>query len=271
MSLYQLFSQIQQQLSINTTKRIQERASFVQKQVDLLQTLDLPEQKLVEKINGYLEYSSQGVFNALAFNYNLNTIIKSKFIEQIANYSFMYKLKTENIYYQNTQHNGIRAYYDETGQPQIVIICIGNNNDIYKVLPFADKEELQVILKNTAIKDCFWQFEANNMDAQTLIDNVLQLTTTRDKAFEILVEGIKYDLSKILLPLKNEFSLDVQLDKLLRNKPEKSKLEEIIILQLEQDGELGLYQKTRLNKNSILSETAQKRLIATLDASKLIL
>jgi hypothetical protein len=264
MELSQLFSQIRQQFSIDTQQRMQERAAFTMKRVSVLQNLGLPEDELISKIDGYLGYSLQGVFNALAFNLDITSEIRSRIIEQVTDYSFMYKLQVENLCYSNSEHNMVRAYYNEIGQPKIAVICIGNENDQYKVLPFADREELQVILKNIAIEDCFKQFETGQMDDQTLVYNILQLHITRDEAFKTLVQGVHYDISKILLPLTHEFSLETQLDKLLRGSKEEDKLEEAIIRQLEQDGSLELYTKTRLNKNSILPEAAKQKLINAL-------
>ncbi len=262
MELSQLFSQIRQKLSPDTPQRMQEKAAFTMKRIAVLQNLGLPEDELISKIDGYLGYSLQGVFNALAFNSDIALEISSRIVAQIADYSFMYKLKVENLCYSNLEQDMVRAYYNEIGQPKIAVICIGS--ELYKVLPFADKEELQGILKSIAIEDCLKQFEAGQMDEQILVYNILQLHITRDEAFKTLVQGVKYDISKILLPLKNEFSLETQLDKLLRGSKEEDKLEEAIIRQLEQDGSLELYAKTRLNKNSILPDAAKQRLINAL-------
>ncbi|MCE3268073.1 MAG: hypothetical protein K0R49_325 [Burkholderiales bacterium] len=265
MKISLLIKQLKQQLGINTVERIQERCSFVEGRIAILQDQDLEDQEISAKINAYLEYSTHGVFNSLAFNQNLAQEIKSKITRQIADYSFMYKLKTEDIYYSNIMHSGIRAYYDELQQPKIAVIGIGNDNSTYKILPFVDKEELQLILKNMAKEDCFRQFESLQMDAETLIYNIIQLSITRDEAFKTIVEGTNYQLDKILMPLKNEFSLETQLDKLLRDPKEANKLEETIIRQLALDDSLELYQKTRLNRNSILTEAAQQRLLAVLN------
>ncbi|MCC2624308.1 MAG: hypothetical protein K0R14_181 [Burkholderiales bacterium] len=265
MELSQLFSQARQKFSIDTPQRAQERATFTMKRVAVLQNLDLSEEELTTKIDGYLGYSLEGVFNALAFNPDITSGVRSRIITQVASYSFMYKLKVENLCYSNLQHNTVRAFYNEIGQPKIAVICIGNDNNTYRVLPFADKEELQLIIKNIAIEDCFKQFEAGQMDDQTLVYNILQLHITRDEAFKTLLQGVNYDISKIILPLKNEFTLETQLDKLLRSHQGASKIEKAIIRQLKQEGSLELYTKTRLDKNSILSEAAKQRLIAALD------
>ncbi len=265
MSLIKLFEQLKTQLTTDSPQRNHEKSNFIENRMGILQDLNLNEQSLSSKIAGYLGYSSQGVFNSLAFNENLNEKIKLKTLEQITTYSFMYNLKTEEINFPNNNHTGVKAYYDENLQPKIAVICTGNIGSQIVVTPFADIEELQTILKKSAIDDCLSQFKFGQMDSATLVGNIIELSPTKDIGFRTLLQGVNYDLNSILLPLKLEFNLEAQLDKLFRNPKEENRIEETLINQLDLEGSLESYQKTRINKNSILPEAAQHRLMEALD------
>jgi hypothetical protein len=258
MNLEKLFIQLKTQLTVMSPARIKERNEFIETKIAALQDLNLSEHELLNKINGYLEYSTNGVFSALAFR-NLDLNLKSKIIEQIDKYSFMYNLQTEEINYPNSHSNGIKAYFDEIHEPKIAVICCTSQN-IGKVITFVDKDELLTLLNKEAIEDCFNQYRNQQISASILVNNIIRLSDTKDNAFIILIEGINYNLNEILDPLLNEFNLETQLDKLLRNIKEFKKIEQSIINQLQQNGSLASYKHTRLNKNSILPESAQRRL-----------
>ena len=269
MSLATLFAQLKKQFEIDSPQRVIEKSTFIEGRVAMLKNLNLTEQELTNRVNGYLEYSQQGVFTALAFNKNLDDEIRPKIVEQIANYSFMYGLQTDEVNYSSLNDSGkVQAFYAVNQQPKIAIIRIGNENINSMALPFADIEELQGQIKKCAIDECLKQFLTEKMDPDLLVKNVLKLSITPDAAFNSLLLGVNYNIGKIVEPLKQKFNLETQLDKLLRQDSMPGIIISVIN-QLDVDGTLESYQKTRLNKKSILPDEAQRKLMEMLDETKL--
>ena len=266
MKLSGLFNQLKELLNIETPERLEDKAAFIKERMLILPDLNLSDRELRSKIGTYLEYSSQGVFNGLAFG-RFEFSMDKTIVEEILNSPYMYKLNTEEVYYSHPSQSPIKAYYDENHKPKIALILSDNTTPIIKT--FVDKDELQLMLKKNAISNCYKLLSDGQIDPSILIENIIKLSPSRDKAFENIILQYGNDLSPVLQPLKNEYNLETQLDKLLRDSKDTKDLEKYVIHQLEVDGTLESYTKSRINKNSILPDAAQRELILSLDNVRL--
>ena len=268
--LVELFQQLKKSLAQDIPQRVLEKSTFIENRVINLQNQNLSDQELSTKVNNYLQYNSQGVFNTLAFNSKLSPELKPKILDRIVSNASNYDLNMENLYYSNLMHDGVKAFFNENQQPKIAIITTGNDMESAKVVPFVDREELRQIIRITAIDDCFEQFKKNEMDNGTLVGNLIKVCPTRDEAFNRLLVGVNFDIDQIKAPLINEFDIATQLDKSLRTVGQTIiKSELAMINYLHSNGELESYQNSRINKHSILPDDAQKKLMLALEQERI--
>lgn len=264
--LTSLFNDLKRVLSSNTPNREPEKAMFIEKRMVNLTKQNLTESELNTKINNYLSYSTQGVMNALAFNKNISSDITRNTVSAIVDNLNLHNFLSDSIYYTNANHDGIKAYYNESQQPKIAIILTGNDYTKAQILPFVDRDELQQIIKTRAIEDSFYQFKGNQMDAEQLVANLMQLSSNKDDAFNKILSGTGYDLSTVQTAVTAQFDIEVQMDKALKTNTGKINQSEMTMIQyLDQTAKLESYQFSRINKHSVLSDTAQQRLMLAID------
>lgn len=267
--LSKLFNQLTKSLDSYSPTRTQEKAGFIENRILNLQNMDLTSNETANKIDNYMNYSAQGVFNAMAFNKSLPSETKTKIVDHIIKQSFIYDLRNEDMYYSNLRHNGIKAFFNEEHQPKVAIICVGNNAKDAKILPFVDREELHTLMKKSALEDCFDQFKSRQMDPIQLVGNIVKLSNSKDEAFKTILQGVEYNIEPIKDALTKEFDLSTQLDKALRSDHKVDKLEYAILNHLDSENSLDSYQSSRLNKNSILPDIAKRKLMLALDQIKI--
>lgn len=250
----------------NSPERQQDKAKFIEQRVLRLANQNLDPEILSSKVSGFLDYSMQGVMNALAFNKgSLTPELKAQVIDVIQHNPIQHNLSLDHVSYQNSQHNGISALYSEALTPKIAVISTGNDYANSKIITYSDKSELNKLITDEAIQDCFKQFKQGNMEAEHLVSNLINLSPDKDIAFAKIITGVNNQIDPIREALTQEFDFKTQLDKMLRSENKVGVIAKTIIAELDKSGELLDYQESRLDRYSVLSDLAKQKLMLAIE------
>lgn len=250
----------------NSPERQQDKAKFIEQRVLRLANQNLDPEILSSKVSGFLDYSMQGVMNALAFNKgSLTPELKAQVIDVIQHNPIQHNLSLDHVSYQNSQHNGISALYSESLTPKIAVISTGNDYANSKIITYSDKTELNKLITDEAIQDCFKQFKQGNMEAEHLVSNLINLSPDKDIAFAKIITGVNNQIDPIREALTQEFDFKTQLDKMLRSENKVGVIAKTIIAELDKSGELLDYQESRLDRYSVLPDLAKQKLMLAIE------
>lgn len=250
----------------NSPGRQLDKAKFIEQRVLRLANQNLDPEILSSKVSGFLDYSMQGVMNALAFNKgSLTPELKAQVLDVIQHNPIQYNLSLDHVGYQNSQHNGISALYSESLTPRIAVISTGNDYANSKIITYSDKTELNKLITDEAIQDCFKQFKQGNMEAEHLVSNLINLSPDKDIAFAKIITGVNNEIDPIREAITQEFDLKTQLDKILRSENKVGTIAKTIIAELDKSGELLDYQESRLDRYSVLPDLAKQKLMLAIE------
>lgn len=262
MQIQKMYEKLMSYISSDSQDRREEKSNFIESRIKYLQSQSqrLTADELSSQLQNYINYSTHGVVASLFHQKNLDSNLKNKMFEEL---SFVVPADTKLQFGSNV----ISAHTFTDGFPNFAIIYTEDSGiSQAKVTSYSDNQELEQILKTTALSESISLFNSGKINNEELITSFSELSTNKNELVSNIFQYMKYDISDIAEPLKSIVNLEVELDKRLRQPFSDQKIESAIIQQMISDGSISEYTKNRISaERSPLSDDAQRKLIILVD------
>lgn len=239
----------------NHPVRLAQRENFIMNRMENIAHQNITQEQLTENIKSYLEYSPQGVANSLAFNNKIDKDIKTTAIEVLKENPIKYGFDSTFL---NVNDSGMHIVHNEDLEPKIAILISNNDMRTAKAITFVDKSELDKLCKQECLDQCLNNFERK---LDHVVDTVVQLSSSSDKAFETLFTKLDSEQIHQLTNLNQHFDIPAQLDKELRKPQSNNVIVDKCVDMLAKDDLLNGYINDRIKKHSTLNDNAKEKLL----------